>query len=87
MVCRRGIGIARFPSADVTRVVATWRTGYWIRFPNAAPIPAVTAIAKAPQNVTRMVALSIGAPPAFAATAPSNARNTRDARQTAAISV
>jgi hypothetical protein len=35
------------------------------------------------QNVTRMVALSIGAPPAFAATAPSSARNSRDAMQTA----
>lgn len=32
--------------------------------PNNAPTPAVSAIAKAPQNVTRMAALVTGAPPA-----------------------
>jgi hypothetical protein len=42
--------------------------------PNNFPIPAVTPSANAPHNVTRRVARRIFAPPAFAPTAPRNAR-------------
>ena len=45
-------------------------------------MPAVTAIASAPQTVTRAVARAIGAPPAFAPSAPSTARNTSEAPDT-----
>ena len=48
------------------------------RAPNSVPIPAVMAIASAPQKATRIAALSNGAPPAFAPTAPKTARETRD---------
>ena len=36
------------------------------------------SIANAPQNVTRQAPLNSGAPPALAATAPKDARNTSD---------
>ena len=39
-------------------------------------MPAVAAIASAPQNVTRAAATATGAPPARAAMAPSDAKNT-----------
>ena len=52
--------------------------------PISAPIPAVTAIASAPQNATRSVGLSGGAPPSQALSAPSAARKTSDAAGTAA---
>ena len=42
-------------------------------------MPAVAAIASAPQNATRAVALTTSAPPAFAPTAPNKARNPKDA--------
>lgn len=47
-----------------------------------APMPAVTAMANAPQKVTRIVAPIIMAPPACAPAAPSNVRNTNDAIKT-----
>ena len=50
--------------------------------PNNAPIPAVIAIARAPQKVTRIVAASMFAPPVLAPTAPRNARNSKDAAAT-----
>jgi hypothetical protein len=43
--------------------------------PNSAPTPAVTPIAMAPQNVTRIAPSRTLAPPACAARAPSSARN------------
>jgi hypothetical protein len=45
----------------------------WV--PNSAPIPAVTAIATAPQKVTRIEPLKIFAPPVLAPMAPSTARH------------
>ena len=48
-------------------------------------MPAVIAIAIAPQKATRSVALPTGAPPAFAPIAPSIARNTKDAAETPTI--
>ena len=45
-------------------------------------MPAVMAMANAPQNVTRVVARMMFAPPAFAPTAPSRARKPRDAMDT-----
>src|SRR5450759_1954007 len=50
--------------------------------PNNFPIPAVSAIAKAPQNVTRAVARRTLAPPALAPMAPSSARKPKDAADT-----
>ena len=50
-------------------------------------MPAVIAIASAPQKATRRVALPIGAPPAFAPAAPKEARNKSDATDTLMIIV
>src|ERR1017187_1909514 len=50
--------------------------------PTNFPIPAVRAIANAPQNVTRTVARKILAPPAFAPIAPRRARKAKDAANT-----
>src|SRR4051794_28630528 len=44
-----------------------------IAFPTRAPIPAVSAIANAPQKVTLIVGLRASAPPALAPTIPSEA--------------
>ena len=43
--------------------------------PNSAPTPAVSAMARAPQNVTRIAPSVMPAPPARAANAPRSARN------------
>lgn len=48
-------------------------------------MPAVIAIAKAPQNATRTVALATGAPPAFAPLAPRIARKNNDEMGTLTI--
>src|SRR5215467_10962166 len=53
--------------------------------PKSAPAPAVTAIAKAPQNVTRVAPVSTFAPPADAAHAPSAARKSSEAAATTGI--
>jgi hypothetical protein len=49
-------------------------------------MPAVTAIASAPQKATRIAAFIILAPPALAPTAPSKTRNAREATDTVAVS-
>jgi len=49
------------------------------------PTPAVTAMARAPQKVTRSVARQTLAPPARAPTAPSRARNSSEEALTAAL--
>ena len=54
--------------------------------PNSRPIPAVGAIASAPQNVTRHAPATAGAPPVSAAAAPSTARNTNELAATPGIS-
>jgi len=54
--------------------------------PNEAPIPAVKAIAKAPQKVTRTAATSTEAPPACAASDPDSARNKSEAHETVHMS-
>src|SRR5207248_3724484 len=54
--------------------------------PNSVPTPAVTAIASAPQNVTRIAPTSTPAPPARAASAPRSVRNTNDVPATRGIS-
>lgn len=48
-------------------------------------MPAVIAIARAPQKATRRVALPAGAPPAFAPIAPNIAKNNSDAADTPTI--
>src|SRR5271169_6742333 len=51
------------------------RGSVYIIVPNTAPTPAVTPIANAPQNVTRIAPTVTFAPPAPAANAPKSARN------------
>src|SRR3954454_18850096 len=46
--------------------------------PNRAPTPAVSPMARAPQNVTRSAPTQVLAPPASAASPPSTARNTSE---------
>ena len=53
--------------------------------PKSAPTPAVSAMASAPQNVTRTAPLATPAPPTRAATPPRSARNTSDAPDTTGI--
>jgi hypothetical protein len=55
--------------------------------PTKAPMPAVSAIAKAPQNVTRAVALRTFAPPALAPIAPRRPRKPKDAAETIGTSI
>src|ERR1035438_2790064 len=54
--------------------------------PNSAPTPAVSAMARAPQNVTRIAPTVTPAPPARAATPPRSARNTSEVPETRGIS-
>src|SRR5436305_15092272 len=54
--------------------------------PNRAPTPAVSAIASAPQKVTRTPALQTEEPPARAAREPSSARKNRELPETAQTS-
>lgn len=53
--------------------------------PNSEPMPAVSAMASAPQNVTRMAPRITPAPPARAANPPRSARNTSEVPDTRAI--
>ena len=55
--------------------------------PTIAPIPAVTAIASALQNVTRIIPLYTFAPPDLAAAAPSKARKKREETETHGINL
>src|SRR3546814_16627905 len=57
----------------------SWSPEFQIAAPTKCPIPAVAAIASAPQKVTRADARQTEAPPAIAPTAPSKARKRRDA--------
>jgi len=54
----------------------------YVATPKRAPIPAVAAIAGAPQKVTRAMALPTGAPPVRAETPPSKARKPKDVQET-----
>ena len=67
-----------FPSEDR---LAPW-SNHQTTVPNNFPIPAVRAIANAPQKVTRAVARRMFAPPAFAPIAPKRERNPKDAAET-----
>lgn len=55
---------------------------YQTALPTKWPMPAVTAIAAAPQKATRAVARGMAAPPALAPSAPSTARKTSEAADT-----
>jgi hypothetical protein len=59
--------------------------GYHPTAPNNAPTPAVSAIASAPQNVTRTAPIVRLAPPANAASPPSAARKSSDDPATAGM--
>ena len=50
--------------------------------PNRVPTPAVNAIARAPQKVTRAAAVIAGAPPTRAAREPNNARSKSEKPET-----
>jgi len=54
--------------------------------PNSNPTPAVSAMASAPQNVTRIAPIVTPAPPARAANPPRSARNTSEVPETSGIS-
>src|SRR4249919_1599220 len=60
-------------------------TSGYTAVPTSMPIPAVAAIAAAPQKATRTVALRTGALPVRAPMAPSIARNSNDAADTVTI--
>jgi hypothetical protein len=55
--------------------------------PNSDPTPAVTAIARAPQNVTRKAPTITPAPPARAAKPPRSARNINELPATSGITL
>ena len=68
--------------------IAFFRQGWRVRTPRSrirAPTPAVTAMASAPQNVTRIAPTATPAPPARAARPPRMARNTSDVADTTGI--
>jgi hypothetical protein len=54
--------------------------------PTKAPTPDVSAMASAPQKVTRIAEVNTGAPPARAASEPSSARNNSELADTTHIS-
>ena len=66
----------------VTGMVASVISSLQTTVPNNFPIPAVSAVANAPQNVTQAVARKMLAPPVFAPIAPSSARNPKEATET-----
>src|ERR1022692_4116839 len=68
------------------RVKQDRRRNRQITVPKTFPMPAVRAIAKAPQNVTRTVARRTLAPPARAPIAPRTARKPKDAADTSGTS-
>ena len=53
--------------------------------PKSRPTPAVSAIASAPQNITRSKDLLMGAPPATAPSAPSAAKQASETMATAGL--
>ena len=57
----------------------------YITVPNRVPTPAVTAMASAPQNVTRIAPTVTPAPPARAANPPRSARNANEVHETRGI--
>ena len=69
------------------RLVFRFLEGSQAATPNSAPTPAVNAIAKAPQNVTRMIEVITGAPPARADEKPNSARKNSELPATLHISV
>ena len=56
-----------------------------ITVPNSAPVPAVTAIANAPQKPERSAPFQIFAPPTCAATAPNSMRKNNDVAETKSV--
>ena len=56
-------------------------------YANSHPTPAVTAMASAPQNVTRIAPIATLAPPARAAKPPRSARNINEVTETNGINL
>lgn len=72
-----------YSDADVPSIRAHARDmNSYAATPKSAPTPAVTAIASAPQNVTRIAPVLTSAPPTRAATPPKTARNNSDVPDT-----
>jgi hypothetical protein len=67
---------------EVVARLANHRPDRQITVPKIFPIPAVRAIANAPQKVTRAVARRTFAPPVIAPIAPRSARKAKDAADT-----
>src|ERR1035437_5590094 len=72
-------------SAPRVRHAAVWTRYGQVVTPKSAPTAAVTAIASAPQKVTRRAPAAMGAPPALAAIEPRAARKTSDTPATYGI--
>lgn len=72
----------RTGGSDLYFVANTRADHTHINAPNKAPTPAVSAMASAPRKVTRATDLPAGEPPARAARAPNNARNTSELHDT-----
>jgi mannan endo-1,4-beta-mannosidase len=72
-----------YGDADVPSICAhALEMTFHAAVPNSAPTPAVTAIAKAPQNVTRIAPAAMPAPPTRAAIPPKSARKNSDVPDT-----
>ena len=74
------------PSFSLEFLLRLLRNEPYAARPNKAPTPAVKAIAKAPQTVTRTAAVSIEAPPTLAAMDPRTARKISEQLETLHIS-
>ena len=67
--------------------MASWRLPRHATVPKRDPTPAVSPMASAPQNVTRIAPIVTLAPPTRAANAPRIARNTSEVPETMGISL
>src|SRR5512143_1722133 len=76
---------AKRDHSSITRRGDDGATGAHTTLPTTAPIPAVSPIAQAPQNATRIVGFTKPAPPALAPIAPSSDRKSSDPAATDGI--
>src|SRR3546814_8702477 len=79
-----GSGIGGVADGAAANAGERLKTGQTVA-PKRLPTPAVNAIARAPQKVTRMIDRMTGAPPAFAPSAPSRTRHRSETATTSGI--
>ena len=79
-------GCAYGPSLHLRSLLGVEPRCRYTALPTKAPIPAVKAIARAPQNTTLIVGRRIAAPPVLAPIMPSKARKTNEPIETVGIS-